>query len=104
MASEVAWLSRPIVFEAEGDGPSNTIKGALHGGHLIIYHTPNVAQRIEGVEIHNFGQQGELGRYPIHFHMSGNVAGSTVRKNVIRESNQRCVVIHGSHEVLVEDN
>mmetsp|Transcript_7650 Transcript_7650/g.10558 ORF Transcript_7650/g.10558 Transcript_7650/m.10558 type:complete len:1025 (+) Transcript_7650:187-3261(+) len=104
MASEVAWLSRPIVFEAEGDGPSNTIKDALHGGHLIIYHTPNVAQRIEGVEIHNFGQQGELGRYPIHFHMSGNVAGSTVRKNVIRESNQRCVVIHGSHEVLVEDN
>ena len=104
MASEVAWLSRPIVFEAEGDGPSDGTYDALHGGHLIILHTPNVAQHIEGVEIRNFGQQGILGRYPIHFHMSGSVAGSVVRRNVIRESKQRCVVIHGSHDVLVEDN
>ena len=41
---------------------------------------------------------------PIHFHMSGSVSGSVVRKNVVRESNQRCVVIHGSHDVLVENN
>ena len=104
MASEVAWLSRPLVFEAEGDGPADSTYDALHGGHLIILHTPNVAQHIEGVEIRNFGQQGILGRYPIHFHMSGSVAGSVVRKNVIRQSKQRCVVIHGSHDVLVEDN
>ena len=104
MASDVAWLSRPIVFEAVGDGPSDGTYDALHGGHLIILHTPNVAQHIEGAEIRNFGQQGMLGRYPIHFHMSGSVAGSVVRRNVIRESKQRCIVIHGSHDVLVEDN
>jgi len=103
-ASEVAWLSRPIVFEADGDGPSDGTYDALHGGHLIVLHTPHVAQHLEGVEIRNFGQQGILGRYPVHFHMSGSVAGSVVRKNVVRESKQRCVVIHGSHDVLVEDN
>jgi len=99
MASEVASLSRSIVFDADRDGTDN-----LHGGHLVIHMTPAVAQHIEGVEIRNFGQQGILGRYPIHFHMSGSVTGSIVRKNVIRESNQRCVVIHGSHNILVEDN
>lgn len=103
-ASEVASLSRKIVFEAEGDGPSDATYSALHGGHLMIFNTPDVAQRLEGVEIRNFGQQGNLGRYPIHFHMSNRVTGSIVRKNVIRESKQRCVVIHGSHDVIIEDN
>ena len=70
----------------------------------MIFNTPDVAQRLEGVEIRNFGQQGNLGRYPIHFHMSNRVTGSIVRKNVIRESKQRCVVIHGSHDVIIEDN
>ena len=157
MAAEVAWLSRPIVFEAELDGPDE-----LHGGHLIVLHSPSIVQYIEGIEIRGFGQQGNLGRYdlhfildipcvkytdhlshcfivlfridryPIHFHMSGSVAGSIVRKNVIRDvsrklpylllllvhlgvhkltliasliqSKQRCVVIHGSHDVMVEEN
>lgn len=104
MASEVAWLSRSVVFEAEGDGPSDSTYDALHGGHLMIFHTPDVAQRIEGIEFKNFGQQGILGRYPVHFHKSQHVAGSVVRKNSIRESKQRCIVIHGSHDVLVEEN
>lgn len=104
MAAEVAWLSRAIVFEAEGDGGSGTGIENLHGGHLKILCTPNVAQYIEGVEIRDFGQQGILGTYPIHFHMSGDVDGSIVRKNVIRNSKQRCVVIHGSHNVTIEEN
>ena len=70
----------------------------------MIFHTPDVAQRIEGIEFKNFGQQGILGRYPVHFHKSQHVAGSVVRKNSIRESKQRCIVIHGSHDVLVEEN
>ena len=44
------------------------------------------------------------GRYPIHFHMSRSAAGSVIRKNVIRDSKQRCVVILASHDILVEDN
>lgn len=97
--AEVALLSRNVVVTATPD-PSNE----LHGGHLIILHTPNVQQHIEGVQFKQMGQQGNLGRYPIHFHLSHNVSGSTVKANSIIESNQRCIVIHGSNEVLIESN
>ena len=65
-AAEVAVLSRPVVFESVQDGPSAGGFNNLHGGHIIIYHTPHVAQRLEGAEIRGFGQQGELGRYVSH--------------------------------------
>lgn len=98
MAVEVALLSRNIVFE----GGSDTI--TYHGGHFMIFHTPIVQQTIEGIELKNFGQQGLLGRYPIHFHFSDDVPGSLVRKNSIRQSNQRCVVVHGTNKLRIEEN
>jgi len=97
-AVEVALLSRNIVFEgAKDDGNQD------HGGHLIVYGT-TAPQHLQGVAIHNFGQQGLIGRYPVHFHMTQDSCGSLVSKNVIRESNQRCIVIHGTHNVNVEEN
>ena len=97
-AVEVALLSRNIVFEG---GEDRTI---LHGGHFWIYFTPHVVQTVTGVDIRNFGQQGDLGRYPIHFHVCGDVSGSSVTKNCIRKSNQRCVVVHATDNLLVQDN
>eukprot|EP00542_Grammatophora_oceanica_P020927 CAMPEP_0194026912 /NCGR_PEP_ID=MMETSP0009_2-20130614/1155_1 /TAXON_ID=210454 /ORGANISM="Grammatophora oceanica, Strain CCMP 410" /LENGTH=1694 /DNA_ID=CAMNT_0038665801 /DNA_START=100 /DNA_END=5184 /DNA_ORIENTATION=- len=98
-ATEVALLSRNILFIAAEDDPN-----PKHGGHLIVFHTPGVNQQLEGVEVRNFGQAGNLGRYPIHFHLSGDNDGSIVKSNLIRESNQRCVVIHGTHNVNIEEN
>ena len=98
-AVEVALLARNIVFEGAKDDPNE-----LHGAHLIVFHTPLVEQKLDGVEFRNFGQQGNLGRYPIHFHLSGYVTGSIVSKNLIRESNQRCIVIHGTNYLTVEGN
>lgn len=57
-ATEVALLARNIVFEGDQDDFNSR-----HGGHLIIMNTPNVVQKLEGVEFRNFGQQGNLGRY-----------------------------------------
>ena len=34
----------------------------------------------------------------------GDVPGSKVTKNCIRQSNQRCIVIHGTNQLLVEEN
>jgi hypothetical protein len=90
---EVALLSRNIMFESE-DG----------GGHFWVMQTPLVQQLIEGVEIANFGQQGRLGRYPLHFHMCGDVRGSIIAKNTVRNSNQRCFVVHGTDNLRLEDN
>ena len=97
-ALEVALLRRDVIFEAEPDPEEDWI-----GGHSIIYHTPNVVQTIQGVKFDNFGQEGVLGRYPIHFHMSGS-SPSLVSKNVIVNSNQRCVFIHDTNEVTIDDN
>ena len=55
-ATEVALLSRNIVFEGGEDDTS------LHGGHMRFMYTPKVAQSIVGVDIRNFGQQGTVGR------------------------------------------
>ena len=98
-AVEVALLSRNVVFEGATDDPNE-----LHGAHLIVFHTPEVIQKLEGVEFVNFGQQGNLGRYPIHFHMCGDVSESVVSKNLIRESNQRCIVVHRSNNLLIDGN
>ena len=97
-AVEVALLSRNILFEG---GSDDTIS---HGGHFMVMHTPSVIQTIEGIEFKNFGQQGSLGRYPIHFHFCNDVAGSIVAKNSIRQSNQRCVVVHGTNKLRIEEN
>jgi hypothetical protein len=97
-AVEVALLSRNIVFE----GGFDTNK--RHGGHFMIMHTPSIIQSIEGVELKQFGQQGALGRYPIHFHFCDDVPGSVVARNTIRQSNQRCMVVHGTNKLRIEEN
>lgn len=97
-AVEVASLSRKVKFTAADDDTNS-----LHGGHLIVLHTPNVPQTLRGVEISNFGQQGNIGRYPIHLHVSEDVQGTSIAKNVIRNSNQRCIVVHGSHNATMYD-
>jgi hypothetical protein len=96
-AVEVALLSRNIVFEG---GALDT----LDGGHFWILQTPKVVQVIQGIDFQWFGQQGVLGRYPIHFHYCGNVRSSLVSKNTIRSSHQRCIVVHGSNNLLVREN
>ena len=57
-SAEIALLSRNLLFEGAQDDPDNP----LHGGHLIVYHTPDVGQTIEGLELRKFGQQENLGR------------------------------------------
>lgn len=97
-AVEVALLSRNIVFE----GGDDTVD--QQGGHFWVMNTPAVIQTLVGVDFKNFGQQGILGRYPIHFHFCGDMTGSVVAKNTIRQSNQRCVVVHGTDNLLVSEN
>lgn len=92
-ATEVAILHRATVFEAENDNVLDYI-----GGHSMVMHTA-AEQRISGAAFYNFGQQGLLGKYPVHFHMAGNHSSSVVSKNVVQRSNQRCYVIHGTDGV-----
>jgi G8 domain len=97
-ATEVALLSRNVLIQGGIDS------NPWHGGHFVVDRTPNEIQWIEGVEFRNMGQQGKLGRYPIHFHFCDDSSRSVVAKNTIRRSNQRCVVVHGTDKLEIREN
>ena len=49
--------------------------------------------------------QDKIGRYPLHFHLAGNMPPNTyLRYNSIRKTNFRCVTIHASHNIVVDSN
>ena len=64
-----------------------------------------VAARIEYTEFTNVGQAFRVGRYPIHFHLPGDVNHeSYIRGNAIHHSNNRACTLHNVHNMLVEHN
>mmetsp|Transcript_14645 Transcript_14645/g.20891 ORF Transcript_14645/g.20891 Transcript_14645/m.20891 type:complete len:1853 (+) Transcript_14645:178-5736(+) len=97
---EIALLSRNILIEGVMDDPVFP----EHGANFVVIHTPGVAQTLKGVHFRKVGQQGIFGRYPIHLHMSGAIEGTTISRNTISESFQRCIVIHGTHNVTLDYN
>ena len=63
-----------------------------------------VEARIEYTEFTNVGQAFRVGRYPIHFHIPGNMSTSYVRGNAIHHSNNRACTLHNVMNLLVEKN
>ena len=63
-----------------------------------------VEARIEYTEFTNVGQAFRVGRYPIHFHLPGNMSGSYIRGNAVHHSNNRAVTLHDVSNLLVEHN
>ncbi|WAR05573.1 PKHL1-like protein, partial [Mya arenaria] len=81
--------------------------GSSQFGAMILIHAPVVdtreAQaRISYVEVTFAGQAFRLGRYPIHFHLNGDMSTSYVRGCGIHKTFNRAVNIHGTHNTLVE--
>ncbi|XP_072034167.1 fibrocystin-L-like [Amphiura filiformis] len=63
-----------------------------------------VMGRLSYIEVTHAGQAFRLGRYPIHFHLNGDVTGNYVRGCSIHGTFNRAVTIHGVHNLLVEHN
>lgn len=84
------------------------VVGDQFGSQIMIHAAApsqgDVTARIEHVELTHAGQAFRLGRYPIHFHLNGNVSGSYVRGCGIHNSFNRAVTIHGVDYLLVEKN
>ncbi|XP_076825620.1 fibrocystin-L-like isoform X2 [Clavelina lepadiformis] len=78
------------------------------GGSIFIHSSlPNsdeIEARIENIEVTYVGQAFRLGRYPIHFHLMGDVSGMYVKRCAIHNTFNRAVTIHGTHNLLVESN
>ena len=60
--------------------------------------------RFSNVELFHVGQAYRLGRYPIHFHMNGDMPSSYVKECAIHESFNRATNIHASNYITIESN
>ncbi|XP_012578380.1 PREDICTED: fibrocystin-L [Condylura cristata] len=84
--------------------------GSDQFGGCIMLHAPvpganMVIGRIEHVEIFHAGQAFRLGRYPIHWHLLGDLKYSSYVKGcAIHQAYNRAVTIHNTHHLLVERN
>lgn len=95
--AEVGLLTRNITIEGE-EGAEVT----GFGGHIMVMSGSTA--HVQGVELKRMGQGGRQGRYPMHWHMAGDAAGSYLRNSSIWRTQNRCVTLHGTHNVSVERN
>jgi hypothetical protein len=94
---EVGLLTRNIKVQASADAEDSYL-----GGHIMAMDgsTMNVA----GIELTRMGQHLTLARYPIHWHINGDVTGQYIRNSAIHDTYSRCVTVHGTDNLLVENN
>lgn len=107
--AEVANLTRNIVIQAPDDAAWQTDG---FGAHVMVMDLASSVQ-VDGVQFRRAGQRGRLGRYPFHWHrlsydtngqMIGDATGHFLRSSTITESQNRCVTIHATNGVSVQDN
>ncbi|CAD8161606.1 unnamed protein product [Paramecium octaurelia] len=91
MKVEVGLLTRNIVIQGE---ESKDKYGAEKG----------TVGKIQYAEFRHGGQPRIIGRYPVHFHLNGEVDDSYVIGNSIHDSYARCLTIHGVHYLKVQKN
>jgi cell migration-inducing and hyaluronan-binding protein len=94
---EVAMLSRNIKIQASEDAAKSYI-----GGHIMAMAGSQMT--VSGVELTRMGQHLTLARYPIHWHVIGDGTGQYVRNAAIHDTYNRCVTVHGSDNLRVENN
>jgi cell migration-inducing and hyaluronan-binding protein len=94
---EVGLLTRNIVLQASADAEQS-----FYGGHVMAMATSKMF--VEGVEFNRMGQNLTLARYPIHWHLIGDAKGQYIRNAAIHDTYNRCVTVHGTNNLLVENN
>src|SRR6202451_2325952 len=94
---EVGMLSRNIVIQASPDADKT-----LFGGHIMAMVGSKMF--VDGVELNRMGQNMHLARYPIHWHLIGDAQGQYIKNSAIHDTYSRCVTVHGTNYLDVENN
>jgi cell migration-inducing and hyaluronan-binding protein len=94
---EVGLLTRNIRIQASADAEQSFL-----GGHMMAM--PSSKMFVEGVELQRMGQNLTLARYPIHWHLVGDAKGQYIRNSAIHDTYNRCVTVHGTNDLQVENN
>ena len=95
-------LTRNVVIQ--GDDDTETLQYGVHiMAHSDTGDDSSIA-RISYTEVRQAGQAYNVGRYPIHFHLIGNVRESYVYGNAVHHTYNRAITIHGVHYLKVQHN
>jgi cell migration-inducing and hyaluronan-binding protein len=94
---EVGLLTRNIKIQATPDAEQTFL-----GGHIMAMVTSKMF--VEGVELNRMGQNLQLARYPIHWHLVGDAKGQYIKNASIHDTYNRCVTVHGTNDLRVENN
>jgi cell migration-inducing and hyaluronan-binding protein len=94
---EVGLLTRNIKLQASADAEQS-----FYGGHVMAM--ANSKMFVEGVEFNRMGQNLTLARYPIHWHLIGDAQGQYIKNASIHDTYNRCVTVHGTNFLRVENN
>ncbi len=95
---EVGLLTRNVVLQASADAA----EPPFYGGHVMAMGASRMF--VEGVEFQRMGQNLTLARYPIHWHLVGDAKGQYIRNASIHDTYNRCVTVHGTNFLRVENN
>jgi G8 domain len=96
----------PDSYDAAGlqNGAGKRIGNGRFGGHLMFMEKSSA--KLDSVEVTQMGQQGVLGRYPVHWHLTRDSSreNNFIRFSSVHSTFQRGVVLHQAYGVEVEDN
>src|SRR6185295_11840317 len=95
---EVGLLTRNVVLQASADAA----EPPFYGGHVMAMGASRMF--VEGVEFQRMGQNLTLARYPIHWHLVGDAKGQYIRNAAIHDTYNRCVTVHGTNNLQIENN
>jgi cell migration-inducing and hyaluronan-binding protein len=94
---EVGLLTRNIRIQASEDADQT-----YFGGHIMAMVGSRM--QVSGIELSRMGQHLTLARYPIHWHLGGDGNGQYVRNSSIHDTYSRCVTVHGTDNLLIQNN
>src|SRR5271154_346551 len=94
---EVGMLTRNILIQASDDA-----ERSYFGGHIMAMVGSKMY--VSAIELNRMGQNMHLARYPIHWHIVGEGQGQYIENSSIHDPYSRCVTVHGTNNVRVENN
>ncbi|XP_008047252.1 transmembrane protein 2 isoform X2 [Carlito syrichta] len=114
MRAEVGILTRNVVIQGEvedscyAENLCQFFDYDTFGGHIMIKKN-FTSVHLSYVELRRMGQQ-QLGRYPVHFHLCGDVDYKGGYRHTtfvdglsIHHSFSRCITVHGTNGLLIKD-
>jgi hypothetical protein len=113
LRAEVALLNRSITIQGTQDTDNSFGDRANYGtgagenvgiGAHTMVMSGSGQITVDGVRFDKMGQTGRLGRYPMHWHVAGDRDGDVMRNSSVTNSNNRGVTVHGTQNVLLENN